>query len=40
MQTWVDNSDTDTWYYLAIQEATNDHEYTKTTDGESWTSVG
>ena len=25
MKTWVDNSDTSKWYYLAVQEATNSH---------------
>lgn len=35
---WLDNSDESAWYYIAIQEATNDHSYTKTTDGnEKWT---
>ncbi|MBQ3054738.1 MAG: InlB B-repeat-containing protein [Oscillospiraceae bacterium] len=40
MVTWLDNSDEDAWYYLAIQEATNDHEYTKNVDGsETWSRV-
>ncbi len=39
MVTWVDNPE-DAWYYLAVQEATNDHEYTKTSDGtETWSDV-
>lgn len=40
MKTWSDNTDTDAWYYLAIQEATNDHTYTYTEeDGETWTAL-
>ena len=27
MQTFPDNSDPDAWYYAAVQEATNSHEY-------------
>ena len=27
MVTWPDNMDTETWYYLAIQEASNSHTY-------------
>ena len=34
---WTDNSDETAWYYIAIQEATNDHSYVKTDDGnEKW----
>ena len=29
MQTWPDNQP-GTWYYEAVQEATNSHEYTRT----------
>lgn len=28
MKTWPDNMDTTAWYYAAIQEATNSHDYT------------
>ncbi len=37
MITWVDNSDPSAWYYIAIQEATNNHSYVKNADGtEKW----
>ena len=26
---WPDNMDTSAWYYLAVQEATNSHEYAR-----------
>ena len=41
MRVWPDNMDTNAWYYLAIQEATNYHEYEKDDDGiyETWTKV-
>ncbi len=40
MKRWADNSDEKAWYYIAIQEATNDHGYTLTDDGsEKWQSV-
>ena len=41
MKVFVDNADTNAWYYLAIQEATNSHEYKKDKDGvyETWTDV-
>ena len=41
MKVFVDNADTSAWYYLAIQEATNSHEYKKDKDGvyETWTDV-
>ena len=41
MKTWGDNSDTDAWYYTAIQEATNSHNYTMKKDGihEKWISL-
>ena len=41
MKVFVDNADTNAWYYLAIQEATNSHEYEKDDDGvyETWTDV-
>ena len=31
MVTWPDNQDPSQWYYLAIQEATNSHDYERTT---------
>lgn len=38
MITWVDNPST-AWYYVAVQEATNSHEYTRASmaDREFWT---
>ena len=41
MKVFVDNADINAWYYLAIQEATNSHEYKKDKDGvyETWTDV-
>ncbi len=34
---WVDNADSSVWYYLAIQEATNAHDYDKDDNGhETW----
>lgn len=38
MTIWPDNNPTD-WYYLAIQEATNSHEFVRKSDGihERWT---
>ncbi|WP_320611420.1 InlB B-repeat-containing protein [Evtepia sp.] len=37
MKTWLDNPSS-AWYYLAIQEATNDHDYIRKSDGihEMW----
>lgn len=39
MKKWPDNMDPIKWYYLAVQEATNSHEYTRKDDGvhETWT---
>lgn len=39
MITWPDNMDRDKWYYAAVQEATNSHEYTRgsISDYETWT---
>ena len=36
---WPDNSNTQSWYYLAVQEATNSHDHTRKADGvyETWT---
>ena len=36
MVTWPDNQDPSQWYYLAIQEATNSHTYTKSGTHETW----
>ena len=36
MVTYSDNLDTTAWYYLAIQEASNTHDYTRMTVGEFW----
>jgi len=39
MVTWWDN-EPGTWYYFAIQEATNSHEYTRDAAGfETWTAI-
>ena len=46
MTIWTDNADKTAWYYLAVQEATNSHEYevkgayevwTKLTENKDWT---
>lgn len=41
MTTWRDNMDTNAWYYLAVQEATNSHDYESKqgTVYESWTTL-
>lgn len=40
MKVFNDNSDTNKWYYIAIQEAANSHEYAlKNTGYETWTLV-
>lgn len=37
---WPDNSDADIWYYTAVQEATNSHEYEDIDDDfERWTKI-
>lgn len=38
---WPDNSDTGVWYYLAVQEATNSHEYVLKENHlyETWTGI-
>ncbi|MCL2397083.1 MAG: InlB B-repeat-containing protein [Defluviitaleaceae bacterium] len=38
MRIWPDNMNTNTWYYLYIQEATNSHYYVRKADGihETW----
>lgn len=37
MKTWSDNPST-AWYYEAVQEATNSHDYTRdtATNAETW----
>jgi hypothetical protein len=41
MLKWSDNSDVSAWYYAAIQEATNSHDYTAGTAAgyETWTKL-
>ena len=47
MTTWVDNADSSQWYYNAVQEATNSHDYTRTNvlltgeqfHGDKWTEL-
>ena len=40
MKTFVDNANPVAWYYVAIQEAANSHEYTRNDLGtESWTTL-
>ena len=39
MITWPDNMDKSKWYYAAVQEATNSHEYTNGSEGEVWTAL-
>lgn len=41
MLVWPDNMDTSAWYYLAMQEATNSHNYDYKTDNihETWTEL-
>lgn len=41
MITFTDNMDTNKWYYLAVQEAANGHDYEVKADGEheSWTAL-
>ncbi|MEI3078789.1 MAG: S-layer homology domain-containing protein [Oscillospiraceae bacterium] len=36
MKTWRDNANVNAWYYLDVQEATNDHTYTKSGIHETW----
>ena len=37
MKIWTDNTDTGKWYYIAIQEASNSHEYSLKDNGyEIW----
>ncbi|MGI5824825.1 MAG: S-layer homology domain-containing protein [Bacillota bacterium] len=40
MNIWPDNTDTEKWYYLAVQEATNSHDYeAKDQTYERWTKM-
>ena len=41
MTEWPDNADESAWYYIAIQEATNSHDYDYKEDGvhEQWTKL-
>jgi uncharacterized repeat protein (TIGR02543 family) len=40
MNTWLDNADPDAWYYLAIQEATNSHDFRQKGEvSETWTQL-
>ncbi len=40
MVIWPDNTDTTTWYYLTVQEATNSHYYGRRENGyEYWTEL-
>lgn len=41
MLTWVDNMNTEMWYYAAVQEATNSHDYKidDATGNEIWTEI-
>ena len=39
---WPDNADASVWYYLAVQEATNSHDYSGKSDAdkyEKWTKI-
>lgn len=40
MTTWSDNSNTNAWFYIAVQEATNSHDYTRKENGyEKWDAI-
>lgn len=39
MKTWPDNEDTSAWFYLAIQEATNGHDFNRNGGTEIWTKL-
>ncbi|NLY19913.1 MAG: hypothetical protein GXZ08_01315, partial [Tissierellia bacterium] len=41
MKRWPDNADSNEWYYAHIQEATNSHEYERTSSEyrENWTKL-
>ena len=42
MKTWADNKDKNEWYYTAVQEATNTHDYERPSGStyETWTYIG
>ena len=40
MKTWPDNMNTNKWYYIPVQEATNSHDYERKANGsEKWTEL-
>ena len=40
MKTWPDNMNTAKWYYIPVQEATNNHDYERKDNGsEKWTKL-
>lgn len=40
MKEWDDNMDTDQWYYIDVQEASNSHEYSRRQNySEYWTKI-
>ena len=41
MKTWTDNTDPGAWYYAAVQEAGNAHDYTRNDEKsvEVWTTL-
>ena len=39
MAQWPDNADPNAWYYAAVQEATNSHDYIRDGDHEVWQSL-
>lgn len=39
MLKWTDNMDTSKWYYIAVQEATNNHDEKFDSGNEEWTKV-
>ena len=40
MKTWPDNMNTDKWYYIPVQEATNSHDFERKANGsEKWTAL-
>ncbi len=39
MTIWTDNADESAWYYIAVQEATNSHEYEVKGEYEVWTKL-
>lgn len=39
MIVWPDNQDESKWYYLAVQEATNSHDFEIVKGDEVWTDI-